>query len=264
MKNENEDVMLPALVLKNLCKTWVVDKRQNHVLRNISLSIEQGEMAAVMGPSGSGKTTLLHTASGIERMTAGEAVFFGRDIAEMNDNEIADLRLNEMGFVFQQMYMLKNLSVQDNILLPAWQAGKGKKAARQQKEDYCRDLMYRMGINTIAADTITRISGGQLQRAGICRGLINNPRMIFADEPTGNLNKQASAEVMKEFLRVSGEGMTIMLVTHDVRVAARCDRVLYIIDGQINDHKVLGKYTGDNTLSDRERTLNSWLVDLEW
>lgn len=257
--------MLNALNVNDLCKTYVVNKRQNHVLRNVNLTIEEGELVAVMGPSGSGKTTLLYVVSGMDNVTSGNVDFFGRNIAALRGNESSRVRLCEMGFVFQQMYMLKNLSVVDNILLPAYQAQENKSTAkRREKDEYARSLMNKMGIDDIAENDITEVSGGQLQRACICRSLINNPKMIFADEPTGNLNKQASGEVMSEFVRVNREGTTVMLVTHDVRVAAKCDRVLYIIDGQINAARTLGKYEGEHTLRDRERELNNWLLDLGW
>ncbi|MCL1791206.1 MAG: ABC transporter ATP-binding protein [Peptococcaceae bacterium] len=257
--------MQTALTLTDLCKTFVVRKRQNHVLKNISLTIEKGEIDAIMGPSGSGKTTLLHTATGIESMTAGEVVFFGKILNEMNDTRLSELRVNEMGFVFQEMHMLRNLSIKDNILLPAYQASEGKgKQEHRQKDRLCRELMHKFGIDNVASNDITNVSGGQLQQACICRSLINNPKMIFADEPTGNLNRQASFQVMEELLRINHEGTTVMLVTHDVRVAAVCDRVLYILDGQINKEKILGKYEGPHSLRDREHTLNNWLLDMGW
>ncbi|GHV18020.1 ABC transporter ATP-binding protein [Clostridia bacterium] len=257
--------MNTAIQIKDLCKTYVVNKRQNHVLKNITMAISQGEMVAVMGPSGSGKTTLLYTASGMDEMTSGSVNFFGRDISKMNQGEVSELRLSEMGFVFQQMYMLKNLSIADNIVLPAYhsKAGKSKKL-RRACDERSRELMHKMGISEIAGNDITETSGGQLQRACICRSLINNPKMIFADEPTGSLNKQSSAEVMAELLRVNADGTTIMLVTHDVRIAAQCDRVVYIIDGQIGNEHSLGKFAGEHTLRDRERTLSSWLLDMGW
>lgn len=257
--------MSTALTIKELCKTYVVNKRQNHVLKNVNMEVQQGEMIAIMGPSGSGKTTLLYTASGMDKMTSGNVNFFDRDISKMNDKEVSELRLSEMGFVFQQMYMLKNLSVEDNILLPAYQSKEGKDIkVRRQKDELCRELMHKMGIEEIASNDITETSGGQLQRACICRSLINNPKMIFADEPTGNLNKQASAEVMKEMLKVNRDGTTVMIVTHDVRVAAMCDRILYIIDGQISGNHILGKYEGEHSLRERERALNNWLLDIGW
>jgi len=218
-----------------------------------------------MGPSGSGKTTLLYMVSGMDSVTSGQVDFFGRNIAALRSTEASRVRLCEMGFVFQQMYMLKNLSVADNILLPAYQAARTKRTAkRREKDELARSLMHKMGISDISENDITEVSGGQLQRACICRSLINNPKMIFADEPTGSLNKQSSGEVMGELVRVNREGTTIMLVTHDVRVAAKCDRVLYIIDGQINGDRHLGKYEGEQTMRDRERELNNWLLDLGW
>jgi len=258
--------MSTALVTNDLCKTYVVNKRQNHVLRNVNLKIDEGELVAVMGPSGSGKTTLLYTVSGMDNATSGSVDFFGRNIAQLKCNESSNVRLCEMGFVFQQMYMLKNLSIVDNILLPAYQAAKSKKrtAKRREKDELARVLMRKMGIEDIAENDITEVSGGELQRACICRSLINEPKMIFADEPTGSLNKQSSGEVMGELVRVNREGTTVMLVTHDVRVASKCDRVLFIIDGQISGDRVLGKYEGEHTLRDRERDLSNWLLDMGW
>jgi len=166
-----------------------------------------------------------------------------------------------MGFIFQQMYMLKNLTIFDNIILPAYKA---KSRSRKEKNEYAKELMRKMGIIEVADNDINEVSGGQLQRACICRSMINNPKMIFADEPTGSLNKQSSAEVMDEILRVNREGTAVLLVTHDVRVAAKSDRVLYISDGNIHGENTLGKYTGEGTLKERERTLNNWLLDMGW
>ena len=251
--------MKKILEVTDLCKTYVINKRQNNVLRNVSFSVDEGEMVAVMGPSGSGKSTLLYTVSGMDRMTAGEVKFAGRDISKLSPNDLAELRLDEMGFIFQQMYMLKNLSVMDNILLPARQS-KNNPMSSKEKLEYCRDLMHKLGIIEIADNDINEVSGGQLQRACICRSMINKPKMIFADEPTGALNRSSSDEVMEELCRINSEGTTIMLVTHDAKVAARCTRVLYIVDGNIK-----GEY--NNTEKDtrkRERALNNWLLEMGW
>lgn len=256
---------MSELKVTNLCKTYVVNKRQNNVLKNVSFSIPQGEMVAVMGPSGSGKTTLLYTVSGMDQKTAGTIDFFGRDLSDLSDHEISEIRLNEMGFVFQQMYMLKNLSIYDNIIMPAYQSKQGKsKKGRLQMNDRARIIMKKLGIEEIADNSINEVSGGQLQRACICRSLINNPKIIFADEPTGALNKQNSKEVMEEFVRINQEGTSIMLVTHDMKVAARCERVLYIEDGDIRDEIVLGKSTGLEEIRERERTLKHRLNELGW
>lgn len=253
---------MKALKATDLCKTYIVNKRQNHVLRNVNLEIEEGEMVGVMGPSGSGKTTLLYTVSGMDTATAGEILFFGEKMTQLSANQVSDMRLSKMGFVFQQMYMLKNLSIYDNIILPAYQSASGK-AQRREINERAKVLMAKLGISEVADNDISEVSGGQLQRACIARSMINNPRIIFADEPTGALNKQNSKEVMKELNKLNEEGTTIMMVTHDAKVASRCERVFYIEDGNIRDEKNLGKYTED-TARERERELNNWLMNLGW
>ena len=250
------------LEVKDLCKTYIVNKRQVNVLKNVNFTVSEGEMVAVMGPSGSGKSTLLYAVSGMDTITAGEVKFCGKSIEAMGEKELADLRLDEMGFIFQQMYMLKNLTVLDNIILPAVQS---KKNTETRKETACRgkDLMRKLGIIEVADNDINEVSGGQLQRACICRSMINKPKVLFADEPTGALNRTASNEVMEELVKLNEEGTTIVMVTHDAKVAAKCSRVFYIVDGNIK-----GEYT--NSLGtevqekDRERMLNNWLMELGW
>lgn len=255
--------MKTVLEVKDLCKTYVVNKRQNNVLKNIDFSVEEGELLAIMGPSGSGKSTLLYAVSGMDSITAGKSYFDGKDIASMNQKQLSNLRLNEMGFVFQQMYMLKNLNILDNIILPSFQS-KLNRASRSEKIEYGKELMRKLGIIEVADNDISEVSGGQLQRACICRSMINHPKMIFADEPTGALNRTASGEVMEELLKVNQEGTTILLVTHDVRVAAKCSRVLYIMDGNIVGEKKLGHFSKNDELRHRERELNNWLIEMGW
>ncbi len=256
--------MEKVLDVKGLCKTYVVNKRQNNVLKNIDLTIEEGEMVSVMGPSGSGKSTLLYCVSGMDRPTAGEVKFDGRDISKLNDKQLAEVRLDEMGFIFQQMYMMKNLSVLDNIILPSVRSKKNKES-RKKTEERGRALMNRLGIGEIAENDINETSGGQLQRACICRSLMNEPKVIFADEPTGALNRSTSDEVLSELLKINESGTAVMCVTHDAKVAAQCSRVLYIIDGTIHSEIELGKYDGSEAaLRDRERTLNNWLMEQGW
>lgn len=150
---------METLKVSNLCKTYIVNKRQNNVLRNINLEIKAGEMVAVMGPSGSGKTTLLYTVSGMDDATAGKINFFGKELTTLKSNEISDLRLQEMGFVFQQMYMLKNLSIYDNIILPAYQANK---INHQEIKEHAKILMQKLGISDISSNGITEVSGGTI------------------------------------------------------------------------------------------------------
>ena len=242
--------MAALLCAKDLCKTYVIDKRQNNVLKNVNLEVKEGEMVAIMGPSGSGKSTLLYAISGMDRATSGQVLFEGKD-----------LRLDEMGFIFQQMYMMKNLTILDNIVLPAAESKKSKES-REEKQARGEQLMRKMGIIEIADNDINEVSGGQLQRACICRSMMNRPKLLFADEPTGALNRTSSNEVMDELVKLNNEGTTIVMVTHDAKVAAKCGRVLFIVDGNIR-----GEYTGLKEISDekeRERSLNNWLLDLGW
>lgn len=255
--------MNKTLEVKNLCKTYITNKRQNNVLKNVNFTVDQGEMVAIMGPSGSGKSTLLYTVSGMDNATAGEVLFDGRNIAAMSAGELARTRLDEMGFIFQQMYMLKNLSVLDNILLPSVHSGNNS-LSRKEKLEAAQDLMRRLGIIDIADNDINEVSGGQLQRACICRSMINKPKMIFADEPTGALNRTSSEEVMEELIKLNHDGTTIMLVTHDARVAAKCTRVLFIVDGNIKGEYHLDNYTSADKMRDRERSLNNWLMEMGW
>ena len=231
--------MNTVLEIRDLCKTYIVNKRQNNVLRNVSFFVNEGEMIGVMGPSGSGKSTLLYTVSGMDKMTAGDVFFSGKNLSGMHENELAKMRLEDMGFIFQQMYMMKNLSVLDNIILPAVKSSK-KKESNREIEQRGRELMKRLGIAEIADNDINEVSGGQLQRACICRSMINDPKIIFADEPTGSLNRTSSEEVMEELAKLNENGTTIMIVTHDVKVAAKCTRVLFIVDGNIK-----GEYNTD-------------------
>ncbi len=253
---------MSSLKVVDLCKTYIINKIQNNVLRNVNFEINEGEMVAIMGPSGSGKSTLLYVVSGMDKLTAGKVDYFGKEISTLSTNEMSDLRLDEMGFVFQQMHMLKNLSIYDNIILPAYQSKKGNN--RKEINERARTLMNKLGISEIAENDINEVSGGELQRACICRSLINSPKMIFADEPTGALNQQNSREVMKELNRINQEGTTIMLVTHDMKVAVKCDKIMYIEDGSIKGEIDLEKFIEENSFKERERKVNNWLMEMGW
>ena len=250
------------LEVKDICKTYVIDKRQNNVLRNVEFVVNDGEMVAIMGPSGSGKSTLLYSVSGMDNPTSGTVIFDGTDITKLKDKDLAELRLDEMGFIFQQMYMMKNLTILDNIVLPAIQSKKIKET-RKEKMKRGEELMHKLGIIEVADNDINEVSGGQLQRAAICRSMINKPKLLFADEPTGALNRTSANEVMDELVKLNKEGTTIMMVTHDSKVAAKCSRILYIVDGNIK-----GEYDNDNTENDSEkeveRKINNWLLELGW
>ena len=244
--------MSELLIVKSLCKEGI--------LKNISFTVNAGEMVAVMGPSGSGKSTLLYQVSGMDCADSGEVWMDGMEICALSEDGRARLRLEQMGFVFQQMNMLKNLNLIDNIMLPACRMKKGKSSGKQV-EHRAQMLMRRMGIEELAQRKVTEVSGGQLQRACICRSMINQPKILFADEPTGALNQGAAQEVMEEFTRLNQEETTILIVTHDSKVAARCTRILYLLDGGIKGElSLVGTPEGKN----REEKVNRWLAGMGW
>ena len=224
--------MANILEVKDLCKTYVIDKRQNNVLRNVNFEVEEGDMVAIMGPSGSGKSTLLYSVSGMDVPTSGTVCFAGRDIAKLSQTELAKVRLDEMGFIFQQMYMMKNLTILDNILLPAMESKKDERS-RAEKVAFAEELMRKLSIIEVADNDINEVSGGQLQRACICRSMVNHPKLLFADEPPGALDSKTSGEIMDVFEKLNQGGKTVIIVTHDMEVAARCGRVIEISDVEI-------------------------------
>jgi putative ABC transport system ATP-binding protein len=227
------------------------------VLQELDLQVREGEFIAVMGPSGSGKSTLLYNISGMDTMTGGNVRFLGRELRELSQKELARLRLTTMGFIFQHVYLLKNLSLLDNVVLPAYLAGL---APRHELDERALMLMERTGVAHLADRDVSEASGGQLQRVGICRALINRPTILLGDEPTGSLDSTASAEIMDILGQLHAEGTTIMLVTHDARVAARTTRVLYMVDGSIVGDHDQGPSTGED-LEQRHTDLTGWLLE---
>lgn len=203
------------------------------------MSTQVGGYVAVMGRSGCGKTTLLYNISGMDRATRGRVFFVKKEITALSEEEMSSFRLEKMGFIFQKSNLLKNLSLRDNIVFPGFQLGKVSKREINRKAD---DLMKHTGIFQIAYYDIRKVSGGQLQRAAICRAFINNPSILFADEPTGALNSAATKEIMDIFNSMNQEGAAIVLVTHDAKVAARAERVIYLEDGKMKDELHLGKF----------------------
>jgi putative ABC transport system ATP-binding protein len=219
-------------------------------LQDISFEIKKGDFVAVMGPSGSGKSTLLYSISGMDSLSCGSVLFEGINISEMQEEELSAFRLTKMGFVFQNAQMLKNLSVFDNIILPGLVA---KKELPDDIRKRATKLMKRMEIEGIKERDIREVSGGQLQRASICRAMINNPEILFLDEPTGALNSGATDQVLAILEDLNRDGMTIMTITHNPHVAAKARKVLYIRDGQIAACKEF------SVGADRERELDEWL-----
>lgn len=253
--------MSKVLEVKDLCKTYVIDEYSNNVLQNVNFSMEEGEFVSIMGPSGSGKSTLLYTVSGMDDVTSGKVVFDGEELSGLSRKAMAKVRLHKMGFVFQQMYVMKKLNVMDNIVLPGYQA---KKKKRSEVNQDAESLMRRLGIIETANRFSTEISGGQLQRACLCRSLINSPKMVFADEPTGALNQKASLEVIGELVKANREGTSIMMVTHSEKVASFSERVIFLVDGNIQGELYLGKLESEDDVPVRERKLRNWLMERDW
>jgi putative ABC transport system ATP-binding protein len=252
--------MNTLLESKALTKSYPIGKEnQVTVLKRVDLRIGKGEFVSVMGPSGSGKSTLLYNICGMDRMSSGSVSFKGRELGGLAEKELSRLRLTEMGFIFQQIHLLKNLSIFDNIILSGYLAGH---RARRTVDRRAEELMELTGIRSLAGNSINQASGGQLQRVGICRALINEPDIIFGDEPTGALDSASAAGIMDLLKDIHASGTTVMLVTHNVKVAACSERVLYMLDGRIAAEKKLGPCRGNGSAArDREQELTGWLLE---
>jgi len=217
-------MMLKAV---NIKKNFDLDKTKVQILKGIDINIQGGEFVTIMGKSGSGKSTLLNILSTLDTPSEGEVYFKDMKIDNLSDDDSSKLRRESFGFVFQLPKMVKNLSILDNILLPSLQYKKDRKSAIEA----ATNLMQKIGIEGIANKKISQVSGGQLQRSGICRALINNPKILFADEPTGALDSGTTKDVLNLFSTFHKEGKTIVMVTHDINVAATSQRVLFMKDG---------------------------------
>lgn len=248
------------LEARGLNKKVVLGKdNELHILKNIDLDIVSGEFVSVMGPSGSGKSTLLYNISGMDRLTSGSVKLNNVEIGGLKEEKLADIRLSNMGFIFQDINLLKNLSLLDNVMFPALLAKNTDKSGISQK---AMKLMEITGIEKLANNHITQASGGQLQRAGICRALINDPDIIFGDEPTGALDSKSASEILSILADINKKGTTVMLVTHDVKVAAKSERILYMLDGNIVAQKKMCKYDEkQHDIKEREESVMKWLVE---
>ena len=253
--------MTTLLSAQNISKSYPIGKNNDlQVLKDVSLSIEHGEFVSIMGPSGGGKSTLLYNISGMDRASSGTVTFNGREISRMSEKELAKVRLTKMGFIFQQSNLLNNLSVLDNILVAAYLDARENKTSINNR---ALGLMEQTGISHLKNNDITQASGGELQRAAICRALINQPDILFGDEPTGALNSSSTNEVMDILDTINKRGSSILLVTHDARVAARSERVLFMLDGQIKGEYMLGKFQSEkDDWKQRETALAAWLADM--
>lgn len=253
---ENRNVLVRT---SKLCKTFSSAGVQQHVLKNLDLSIYQGDFTVIMGASGSGKSTLLYALSGMDKPTLGKIEFCREEISGYTGDQLAVFRRKNCGFVFQQVFLMENMSVMDNALSTGLLVNSNKKALRRKADD----LFERVNIPLEARGKFpAQLSGGEAQRCGIVRALMNDPKLIFADEPTGALNSANGKAVLDVLTQVNANGQSVVMVTHDIRSARRGNRVVYLRDGVICGVCALGKYvSGDK---ERHAKLRDFLAEMGW
>lgn len=225
--------MAPIIHLENIRKSYYMGKNELNVLKGISLDIFKNEYVALMGPSGSGKSTLMNILGCLDTPTAGKYILNGHDVSEMEDNSLAEIRNKEIGFVFQQFNLLPRLTAQENVALPLVYAGMSRKA-RNEKAMHVLELV---SLTDRSQHKPNELSGGQCQRVAIARALVNNPSIILADEPTGNLDSKTSQEIMEIFGDIHSRGNTVVLVTHEEDIANHAHRVVRLRDGMIESDR---------------------------
>ncbi|WP_442601997.1 ABC transporter ATP-binding protein [Paenibacillus sp. KN14-4R] len=245
---------------EKLCKTFSSGGNQQHVLKNLDISLMEGDFTVIMGSSGSGKSTLLYAISGMDKPTLGSIYFEQEDISKLNSDQLAIFRRNNCGFVFQQIYLLDNMSVLDNTLVSGLLVSKNKRAIIAK----AKQLLMQVGLNETSWGKFpSQLSGGEAQRAGIVRALINSPKIVFADEPTGALNSASSDSVLEIMTEVNQNGQSIVMVTHDMKTALRGNRILYLRDGVICGDLRLGDYSKEHNQKRHEK-LTTFLTEMGW
>ena len=225
---------MPMLLnIQNIYKNYGKEPMIVPVLKDVSLEVVQGDYIAIMGPSGSGKTTLMNIIGCLDRASLGTYLFEDEDISEMNDDALSDLRLNKIGFVFQNFNLLSSETAQENVALPLIYAGIDKEKRNQR----AIDVLNKVGLQDRISFKPSQLSGGQKQRVAIARAIINNPKILLADEPTGALDQASGKQVMELFKSLNDEGVTIVMITHDANVASHAKKIFHIIDGEIIENK---------------------------
>ncbi|MBC5754052.1 ABC transporter ATP-binding protein [Roseburia sp. BX0805] len=221
------------LDLRHIFKDYTQDKLVIPVLKDVSLQVDKGEYVAIMGPSGSGKTTLMNIIGCLDHPTSGSYELDGQNVLGLKDRTLSDLRLNSIGFVFQSFHLMPRETALENVALPLSYAGVGKRARREA----AKKALDRVGLSDRVTFKPTQLSGGQKQRVAIARAMVNNPKILLADEPTGALDSKSGAQIMDLFRKLNEEGVTIVMITHDEKIAAHAKRTLRIVDGEILKEK---------------------------
>ena len=223
-------VVMAFIQCSGLMKTYTVGGEEVKALDNVSLAIEKGDFIAICGPSGSGKSTLANVVGGLDQPDEGSVVVDGIDLAKAKDKALSDYRNKQIGYVFQSFNLQSHETALENVISPLTVAGVGKK---RERRDRGMKALERMGLADRAKHKPTQLSGGQRQRVAIARALVNDPQLIIADEPTGNLDSSRGADVINELKRLNAEGITLIIITHDVNVASQAKRIIEIKDGKI-------------------------------
>ena len=231
--DECREVTVVILKLEHIYKDYIQGKMTVPVLKDVSLYVEEGEYVAIMGPSGSGKSTLMNIIGCLDLPTSGSYELAGSDVLSLNENKLADLRLGTIGFVFQNFQLLPRMSALENVALPLVYAGVRKKVRRER----AREALVRVGLEERTSFNPTQLSGGQKQRVAIARAMVNRPKILLADEPTGALDSKSSAQVMELFQTLNDEGVTVVMITHDPGIAHHAKRIVDIFDGEISEHR---------------------------
>lgn len=248
------------LSAKGLCKSYAHNGGQNHILQHVDLDLYEGDFTVIMGSSGSGKSTLLYSLSGMDRATAGQVIYNGKDIVSMKEKELSTLRQKDFGFIFQQMHLVSNLSLFENIAVPGYL---DKSRSANDVKARTEVLLEKMGISHIKTHLPSQVSGGEQQRCAIARAVVTEPKLLFADEPTGALNRRNTNEVLSLLTDLNQAGQSILMVTHDMKAALRATRILYLEDGKIIGELTLSPYNPDEAKS-RETQVNAWLGSMQW
>lgn len=222
------------LQMSGICKDYLQGKMTVPVLRDIDFSMEEGEYVAIMGPSGSGKTTLMNIVGCLDQATSGTFFLDGEDISKCSDNRMSDIRLKKIGFVFQNFQLLPRQSALDNVALPLCYA----RIAKKERRERAAAALERVGLGDRMEFKPNQLSGGQKQRVAIARAMVNRPRILLADEPTGALDSRSGEQVMKLFESLHSEGVSILMITHDAGIASHAERIVEIRDGRLNNREV--------------------------
>ena len=245
---------------EKITKIFHQGKAEAKVLDGIDIKIYEKDFTVIMGPSGAGKSTLLYSLSGMDPLTAGHVFYKDKEISGLSENQMARLRAEEFGFVFQQTHLVSNLTLLENVLVAGYV---GRKDSAEKVKERAKNLLQQMDVEEAKDRLPAQVSGGEAQRAAIARAMIGRPGLLFADEPTGALNQANTREVLGLLTDLNREGQSILMVTHDLRAASRGNRILYLEDGKVCDELSLEPYN-EMEEKQREREVSQWLSGLRW